>query len=158
MKKPVIASILAVITGCWFFLSSFLLIFWTKFIKNFVEEMPMHNETMPIEKFVLLFEKWSVFFMINLFICGIILIVAGIMLYKQGEKHKIWGIVILLFSIIGMIGGGGIIGIMGVIAGVLAIMGFGMFEEEEEKRTCLNCGRLFPVKYKVCPYCGNKFE
>lgn len=25
---------------------------------------------------------------------------------------------------------------------------------EEEKIACLKCGRLYPIKYNICPYCG----
>jgi len=29
-----------------------------------------------------------------------------------------------------------------------------IIKPEEEKRTCLNCGRLYPAEYNICPYCG----
>ncbi len=68
-------------------------------------------------------------FMVGMMSVGIIsgilvLIGAFMMYYKRAEQAKTWGIVVLIFSIVALFGGGGgfLIGtILGIIGGALAI-------------------------------------
>lgn len=85
---------------------------------------------------------------------GIIVLIAAIMMYSKPRQAKAWGAIVLVFSLLSIIiGGGFIIGmILGIVGGALGLAW--KKPEREEKRTCLNCGRLYPVKYNVCPYCG----
>jgi hypothetical protein len=56
-------------------------------------------------------------------VCGIIVIVAGYMVYKRPMSHTIYGIVVLIFSILSFSESGGYIigGILGIIGGLWAI-------------------------------------
>jgi hypothetical protein len=56
-------------------------------------------------------------------VCGIIVIVAGYMVYTRPVSHSVYGILILIFSILSFIESGGyIIGaILGIIGGLWAI-------------------------------------
>ncbi|KAA0001217.1 MAG: hypothetical protein FE048_05785 [Thermoplasmata archaeon] len=87
---------------------------------------------------------------------GIIVLIAALMMYSKPKQSKAWGAIVLVFSLLSIIiGGGFIIGmILGIVGGALGLAWRPSRETEEEKRTCLNCGRLYPVKYNVCPYCG----
>ena len=61
--------------------------------------------------------------MISGIILGIIVIIAAVMLYRNPAQKTLWGVVILVLSIISIFGGGGfIIGlILGIIGGILAL-------------------------------------
>jgi|SRR5215218_8669903 uncharacterized membrane protein YhaH (DUF805 family) len=58
-------------------------------------------------------------------VSGILVLIGALMMYyKRSEQAKTWGIVVLIFSIVALIGGGGgfLIGtILGIIGGALAI-------------------------------------
>jgi len=55
---------------------------------------------------------------------GVFVLVGGVMLYVRPERHRNWGIIILVFSILSLFPaiGGGLVGmILGIIGGALAI-------------------------------------
>ncbi len=56
-------------------------------------------------------------------VCGIVILVAAIMLYNHPHETKSWGTVILIVSIISLIGLGGFFvgAILGIVGGVLAL-------------------------------------
>lgn len=56
-------------------------------------------------------------------ICGILILVGAYMIYTRPDSHGIWGIIILVFSLLSFIAGGGFIigAILGIIGGILAI-------------------------------------
>jgi hypothetical protein len=57
-------------------------------------------------------------------IFGVIVIVSAVMLNRQPRQHQTWGVLILIFSILGIFGGmaGYIVGlILGIVGGALAI-------------------------------------
>lgn len=56
-------------------------------------------------------------------IMGLIVIAGGAMLYLRPSQHVAWGAVVLIFSMISLVGGGGaIIGlILGLLGGILGI-------------------------------------
>ncbi len=56
-------------------------------------------------------------------VCGIVILVAAIMLYNHPHETKSWGTVILVVSIISLIGLGGFFvgAILGIVGGVLAL-------------------------------------
>lgn len=91
-------------------------------------------------------------------IFGIIVILGAGLMYSKPSAVKTGAIIVLIFSILSIvIGGGFVMGfILGIVGGALGLAW--KPSKEEEKRTCLNCGRLIPVKYKVCPYCGAELE
>jgi hypothetical protein len=58
------------------------------------------------------------------FICGILVLLGAILLSVKPEKKRVWGIMILVFSVPSVITGGGfIIGfILGIIGGALSLV------------------------------------
>ena len=57
-------------------------------------------------------------------ISGIIIIIGAVMLQSKPEQHSQWGLLILIFSIISILGGYGLVLvglILGVIGGIMAI-------------------------------------
>lgn len=56
-------------------------------------------------------------------ICGIIILIGAFMLYSGRASYGTWGIVILVLSIVGLLGGGGFLigAILGIVGGILAI-------------------------------------
>lgn len=90
-------------------------------------------------------------------IFGILVLLGAIMMYSKPRQTKAWSAIVLVFSIISIvIGGGFIIGfILGIVGGAIGLSWKPEKPKvEEEQRTCLSCGRLYPVKYNNCPYCG----
>jgi hypothetical protein len=57
-------------------------------------------------------------------ICGVLILLGAFMIYTRPGSHGIWGIIILIFSLLSFIAGGGFIigAILGVIGGILAIV------------------------------------
>ncbi len=56
-------------------------------------------------------------------ISGIVVLVGAVMLTSHVEKNASWGTVILIFSAIGLLGGGGFLvgSLLGILGGILAI-------------------------------------
>jgi len=57
-------------------------------------------------------------------ISGIIVIIGAVMLQSKPQQHSQWGILILIFSIISILGGYGLVIaglILGVIGGIMAL-------------------------------------
>ncbi len=56
-------------------------------------------------------------------ICGIILVVAAVMLWIQPQAHIIWAVVIIVFSAVSFVGMGGyfIGAILGIVGGAIAL-------------------------------------
>jgi len=58
-------------------------------------------------------------------IFGIIVIISGVMLYSRPSKHTTWGVVIVVFSALSvlgsMMGGFGVGVLLGLVGGILAI-------------------------------------
>jgi len=99
-------------------------------------------------------------------ITGIIVIVGAIMLYSQPRQHLIWGIIVLVFSILSILSSGGlIIGlILGIVGGALGIAwkpGAAPVVPTPPAppvitRICPQCGRVLAEDVKYCPYCGKE--
>jgi MFS family permease len=100
--------------------------------------------------------------------CSLIVIIGAIMMYMHPEDSKKWGIIVLIFSIIGL---GSILGLIG---GVLAIVWKpstlqpqfqpsplyaypqSMQYPQPAIRICPQCGRVLSLEVKFCPYCGKQ--
>ena len=56
-------------------------------------------------------------------IAGLIVIVSGIMLQTRPEEHMLWGILVLIFSIVSFVGMGGFMigALLGIAGGALAL-------------------------------------
>lgn len=57
-------------------------------------------------------------------ICGLVMILSAVMVYRRPVSHVAWGLVIILFSILSIFGGAGLfIGlVIGIIGGAWAVM------------------------------------
>ena len=64
---------------------------------------------------------WTVSIVILVF--GVIVLLSAVMLYQNPMRKTTWGVLILLFSILSIVGGGGfLVGtILGIIGGALAL-------------------------------------
>lgn len=95
-------------------------------------------------------------------IIGIIVIIGAIMLDSRPQEHKTWGIVILVFSILSVIGGMGGFGIgliIGIIGGALAISWTPTGPTaipQKPIRYCVECGQAMDADVKYCPKCGKE--
>lgn len=56
-------------------------------------------------------------------IAGVLLIISGLMIHTSPKDATLWGIIILTFSIVGFLSGGGFIigSLIGIIGGIIAI-------------------------------------
>lgn len=84
-----------------------------------------------------------------------VVVVAGAMNLKDDPwEHTKWGVIILVFSVIGLAS------LLGLIGGILALV----YKPEQSvpyhpaaeatKRFCPNCGRMVNEGTRFCPYCG----
>jgi hypothetical protein len=108
-------------------------------------------------------------------IMGIIMVVGGFMLYSKPTSAKMWGVIVLVLSIISWVTaiGGFFIGfLLGLIGGILAItfkptmapgapppmmsssMPMGSAPMGSMGMTCKNCGASIPAGATRCPSCG----
>jgi len=113
---------------------------------------------------------------------GIIMIVGAVMMYSNPQSHTMWGVIILVLSILSWVvaAGGLFIGfLLGLIGGILALvfkpsMGPAMMPGQpmgayptgampmgtapppmgQMGMTCKNCGASIPAGATRCPSCG----
>ncbi|MCW4031953.1 MAG: DUF6114 domain-containing protein [Candidatus Bathyarchaeota archaeon] len=112
-KKPEAAFALSLIAGIIFLINGALLGAVGSFIAPFI---PGASETALVTGIL------STLMVVGI-ILGIIVIVAALMLYRNPAQKTMWGIIILVLSIVSVfIGGGFGIGlILGIIGGILAL-------------------------------------
>jgi Family of unknown function (DUF6114) len=57
-------------------------------------------------------------------VTGLLVIVGGVLMYVRPQQHAIWGVLVLVISIVSIFGGGGIILglVLGVVGGILGIV------------------------------------
>jgi Family of unknown function (DUF6114)/zinc-ribbon domain len=109
-------------------------------------------------------------------IIGLIMIVGAIMMYSKPTSAKMWGVIVLILSIISWVTslGGFFIGfLLGLIGGILALtfkptmapgampppmmsssMPMGSAPMGSMGMTCKNCGASIPAGATRCPSCG----
>ncbi len=106
-------------------------------------------------------------------IFGIIIILGGIMINSNPKSHTMWGVIIIILSILSWItaAGGFVIGfILALIGGILAItfkppmmqptVGTGMMPGagtptgSSAMIRCVSCGAMAPAGTMKCPSCG----
>jgi len=100
-------------------------------------------------------------------VCGIIMIVGGMMMNSHPDQHTVWGTIVLVFSILSLASSGGlVIGfILGLIGGALGIAWRPQLVEPPQRvtptqtmslRICTNCGRAIDPNARFCPACGKE--
>jgi len=95
-------------------------------------------------------------------VLGLLVIIFGVLLYAMPEHHVVLGVLVLVFSIVSLIGLGGlIIGfILGLIGGALGIAHKPTPDQPtvvyvQPSRICPKCGRAVGPDVKFCSFCGN---
>jgi len=160
-KKPTTAIALSITAGVLIILYGVFILATTSFMKKFQEEMEnVSGEEFPLEFFEFMGNLLLVFSIVGI-IFGILVVLGGIMIYTKPHQSKMWGVAVIIFSILSIFGGGGfIVGmVLGIVGGILAITWSGKPSEiNEEVRTCLNCGRLLSIHHAFCPYCGKPLK
>lgn len=100
-------------------------------------------------------------------VIGIIVLYSTTMLRAQPVKHEMWGILILIFSILsffGALAGFGIGLLLGIIGGALAIswkpaeasISTLTSSPQTAVKFCFNCGKPLSKEAKYCPNCGQQ--
>lgn len=97
-------------------------------------------------------------------ISGLLVLVFGVLLYLDPERHGIFGILVLVFSLFGLVGWSAV----AVVGSVLALVGgvLGIVHKpnpatpvmvcvQSPQRMCPKCGRAVGLDIKFCPFCGN---
>jgi hypothetical protein len=94
-------------------------------------------------------------------VLGLLVLLFGILLYVSPESHVIYGILVLVFSIVSLIGLGGLfIGfLLGLIGGILGIVHRPrpsvVFVPPQ--RVCPKCGTVPGPNARFCAACGHPF-
>jgi len=101
-------------------------------------------------------------------VSGLLMIVSSVMLFAKPKQHTIWGALLLVFSIVSLISGGGFFlgfilgligGILGLIfkpmAGMMAGAPMGMpGQAPPGAMTCPYCGGAVNPATRTCTMCG----
>ena len=98
-------------------------------------------------------------------VMGLLMIVSAVMLYAKPQQHVIWGVLLLVFSLVSIISGGGfVIGlILGLVGGILGIVfkpmpammaGATMGAPPGGAMTCPYCGGAVNMTTRTCTMCG----
>ena len=95
---------------------------------------------------------------------GILIVVFGILLHAQPQHHTVFGILIVVFSVVSLTSflGGFVIGfILALIGGILAAVWkphpptVVVMQSPPVQRVCPKCGRVVDPNVAFCPHCGN---
>lgn len=93
---------------------------------------------------------------------GLLILVFGVLLYVSPEHHTVYGVLVLVCSLVSLIGLGGlIIGfILALIGGILGIAhrttpASPQVVYVQPQRVCVKCGRPVAPDTRFCPACGN---
>ncbi len=122
-EKPVAAMVLSIIGGLLILLAGGLLL---AIADIFTEGLPflllISGETFAMDDAALAVLVLQILGTIGIVI-GIIIIVGGVMMYSKPASSTLWGVIILLLSLVSIVATGGLILglILGLIGGVLGI-------------------------------------
>jgi hypothetical protein len=97
--------------------------------------------------------------------CGVTLLILAIGLYSKPTRHKTFGILIIVFSLAGLIGAGGGLGLgflLGFLGGLLAIDWKPASTPQYASSSalpspttvCPRCGYANPTDFEFCGRCG----
>lgn len=100
-------------------------------------------------------------------VMGILVIALGVLLYITPQHHVVFGVLILVLSVLSIFTalGGIFLGlVLGIIAGALGIawkpgqtvVVMPASAPQPTGRVCLKCGRMVPESTQFCSFCGNK--
>lgn len=102
------------------------------------------------------------------FLCGITLLSLAVGLYVKPHKHKAFGILIIVFSLVGLVSSGGfLIGLLlGIIGGAWAIRWKPAMMPQypssvafpSSTTICANCGYANPTDFEFCGRCGESLK
>lgn len=100
-------------------------------------------------------------------IFGTFVLIGSVAMVARPDQHAPWGVVVVVFSAVSIIGFGGfVVGmILGIIGGVLGItwqpgggsqvQAAGPYGVQVTPwRLCMGCGRWIPWTFNICPLCG----
>ncbi len=95
-------------------------------------------------------------------VCGLIIMIAGILLYVNPEQHTMFGVLVVVLSIVSLIGLGGLLlgFILALIGGILGITHkptppAPTVVYVQPQRVCPKCGRAAGPGVQFCAFCGN---
>jgi hypothetical protein len=97
-------------------------------------------------------------------VLGILILVFGILVNSHPENHVLYGVLIVVFSIVSLtsFAGGFVIGfILALIGGILALVWkptpapVYYAPSPPVQRVCPKCGRVVDPSVRFCPHCGN---
>lgn len=99
-------------------------------------------------------------------VAGVLVLVFGAVAYVQPQHHVVFGVLIVVFSVISLVSfaGGFFLGfVLGLVAGILAIVhrpsplfpGIPYAMPPVFQRVCPKCGRVIDPSVRFCPHCGN---
>ena len=100
------------------------------------------------------------FYFLIILATSVMVLLGAAMLYVSPEHHTAWGIVIIVFSFVSILGLGGLlIGmILGIVGGALGISWKPAQATPPPPppitRICPQCGRVVVPDVKYCPNCG----
>jgi len=97
---------------------------------------------------------------------GAFVLVMGVLVYLQPRNHTIYGVLILVLSIVSLASfyGGFFLGfVLGLVGGILAIVHnpepisgpIQYVMAPPIQRVCTKCGRVVDLNMRFCPHCGN---
>lgn len=96
------------------------------------------------------------------FLLGFLILLLAIGAHRRPEHHTLLGVLIIVFSLVSLISGGGFL--LGLILGLVGGIWLLVFEPDDEAdhpafgpaaRTCRNCGRTTTGRDPYCPSCGS---
>ena len=113
-QKPQAAFILSMLAGIFIVSSAALRLAIRAFFRSYGSYIGTYNGTHMMGGF-----GFSLLRSIITLVFGIIVIVSALMLYRRPQRHRLCGILIMIFSVLS----GGIIGVLlGLVGGILAII------------------------------------
>jgi hypothetical protein len=128
-QRPTVPFVLSLISGIFTLIGGFTMTYLGTFRFNalrleFMERLAMRGYRYAFAAGPGFFPQLVSFVGILGIIFGVIVIVSAVMLNRRPRQHQIWGVLILIFSILSVFGGmaGYLVGlVLGILGGALAI-------------------------------------